>query len=122
MEANTILKNMFIALLALFALAGCASSKLESQVKTSAAEQPAVTVTEAPAEAQAPAPAAAPTQAAAPATLQEKAQSTAAECSKAYASKKACEKAPGPFGIGVKVCMEQLKKRVGGLNCPIPIF
>ena len=45
---------------------------------------------------------------------------TAAECAKALAARKACERIPGdPFGIAVKVCVGQVKKKFGGLNCPL---
>lgn len=45
---------------------------------------------------------------------------TAAECAKALAARKACERIPGdPFGIAVKVCVGQVKKKFGGMNCPL---
>lgn len=45
---------------------------------------------------------------------------TAAECGKALAARKACEQIPGdPFGIAVKVCVAQVKKKFGGMNCPL---
>lgn len=45
---------------------------------------------------------------------------TAAECGKALAARKACEQIPGdPFGIAVKVCVGQVKKKFGGMNCPL---
>lgn len=47
------------------------------------------------------------------------APSTAAECVKALAAKKACEHAPGPFGVGVKICMKSVKSKFGGYGCPI---
>lgn len=43
----------------------------------------------------------------------------AAECAKALAAKKACEHAPGPFGIGVNICMKGVKDKFGGYGCPI---
>lgn len=45
---------------------------------------------------------------------------TAAECGKALAALKACEQIPGdPFGIAVKVCVDQVKRKFGGMNCPL---
>ncbi len=45
---------------------------------------------------------------------------TAAECAKALAARKACERVPGdPFGIATKVCVGQVKKKFGGMNCPL---
>ena len=45
---------------------------------------------------------------------------TASECGKAYAARKACEKLPGdPFGLSLKLCLSQVKKNFGGLNCPL---
>ena len=45
---------------------------------------------------------------------------TASECSKAYAARKACEKIPGdPFGIAMKLCLSQAKKKFGGMDCPV---
>ena len=45
---------------------------------------------------------------------------TAAECAKALAARKACERIPGdPFGVAVKVCVGQVKKKFGGMNCPL---
>lgn len=49
----------------------------------------------------------------------EPAPSSVAECAKALAAKKACEHAPGPFGIGVKICMKGVKDKFGGYGCPI---
>jgi hypothetical protein len=45
---------------------------------------------------------------------------TASECSKAYAARKACEKLPGdPFGLALKLCLSQVKKNFGGMDCPM---
>lgn len=49
-------------------------------------------------------------------------EATATACTKAYAAKKACEQIPGdPFGLIVRGCIAQVKKKFGGLNCPIPL-
>ena len=58
----------------------------------------------------------------APKTVKGKAADVTARCSKAYAAKKACEKAPGPFGSGVRICMASLKSKYKGLTCPVPLF
>ena len=45
---------------------------------------------------------------------------TATECSKAYAAKKVCETMPGdPFGLLMRGCMAQVKKKFGGSGCSI---
>ena len=48
-------------------------------------------------------------------------EATATECSKAYAAKKVCENMPGdPFGLLMRGCMAQVKKKFGGMGCSIP--
>jgi len=47
-------------------------------------------------------------------------EATATECSKAYAAKKVCETLPGdPFGLLMRGCMAQVKKKFGGSGCSI---
>lgn len=47
-------------------------------------------------------------------------EATATECSKAYAAKKVCETMPGdPFGLLMRGCMAQVKKKFGGSGCSI---
>ncbi|MCG8438210.1 MAG: hypothetical protein MI751_09010 [Pseudomonadales bacterium] len=48
-------------------------------------------------------------------------EATASECTKAYAAKKVCENMPGdPFGLLMRGCMAQVKKKFGGMGCSIP--
>ncbi len=47
-------------------------------------------------------------------------EATATECAKAYAAKKVCETLPGdPFGLLMRGCMAQVKKKFGGSGCSI---